>query len=265
MKRLICILLLLAVLFATSCGNQEVEQSKVAILDSPTSAGSGELAIDASTLNDGYFGVAFLADTRLKVMVEKDDFVRAYDMSNDGTSAVYPITKGSGTYQISVWQNTTGDNYINVASGTFEATITDDLLPYLRPSYLCDYSIEDDLILQASILAEGKDTESSIRAITGWISKEITYDHALAESAPKGYIANPQTTYITRKGICIDYATLTAAMLRSQGVPTKIITGYVYPSGILHAWNEVWTGREWIEIDTIGLLESEAHTKHYEN
>ena len=48
------------------------------------------------------------------------------------------------------------------------------------------------------------------------------------------------------KGICFDYAALMTAMLRSQGIPTKLEIGY---SGeVYHAWISTY-------IDEIGWVD----------
>ena len=47
------------------------------------------------------------------------------------------------------------------------------------------------------------------------------------------------------KGICFDYAALMAAMLRSQSIPTRLVTGYAGTA--YHAWIDVWSETEgWI-------------------
>ena len=43
-----------------------------------------------------------------------------------------------------------------------------------------------------------------------------------------------------KKGICFDYAALMASMLRSQGVPVKLVVGYT-SQGVYHAWINVWS------------------------
>ena len=49
-----------------------------------------------------------------------------------------------------------------------------------------------------------------------------------------------------KKGICFDYAALMAAMLRSQGVPTKLVTGYTGSS--YHAWISTYSEETgWVE------------------
>ena len=77
-----------------------------------------------------------------------------------------------------------------------------------------------------------------------------------------GYLPVPDSTMSEKKGICFDYASLAASMLRSQGVPTQIIFGYVAPDDVYHAWNKFYTedggwtlaefkvsGSDWNRID----------------
>ena len=65
----------------------------------------------------------------------------------------------------------------------------------------------------------------------------------------KGYVPVPDDTMNSKRGICFDYASLAAAMLRSQGVPTKIIFGYVAPNDLYHAWNMFYTKEKgWITV-----------------
>ena len=54
------------------------------------------------------------------------------------------------------------------------------------------------------------------------------------------------------RSVDYDYASLAAAMLRSQGIPTKLIIGWVQSGGseVYHAWNMIWleeTG--WITVE----------------
>jgi len=49
-----------------------------------------------------------------------------------------------------------------------------------------------------------------------------------------------------KKGICFDYASLMTGMLRSQGIPCKLVVGYAGKA--YHAWISVWTAETgWIE------------------
>ena len=56
-----------------------------------------------------------------------------------------------------------------------------------------------------------------------------------------GTLPAPDVTIRRGKGSCLDYAALSAAMLRSQGIPTKLVFGYVAPDNVYHAWNMFYT------------------------
>ena len=43
---------------------------------------------------------------------------------------------------------------------------------------------------------------------------------------------------------------MAAAMLRSQGIPTKMIWGHVSPDGLYHAWNMFYTEETgWVTVE----------------
>ena len=48
-------------------------------------------------------------------------------------------------------------------------------------------------------------------------------------------------------GAYTDYASLSAAMLRSMGIPTKLVTGYVGADELYHAWIMVYIDGTWQE------------------
>ena len=59
----------------------------------------------------------------------------------------------------------------------------------------------------------------------------------------------PQECFESRMGICQDLSAVMVAMLRSQGIPTKEIFGYVSPDGLYHAWNMIYTEETgWITV-----------------
>ena len=48
----------------------------------------------------------------------------------------------------------------------------------------------------------------------------------------------------------MDYASLAAAMMRSVGIPCKLLTGYVGDDQIYHAWNCIYLrNRGWIAVE----------------
>ena len=65
-----------------------------------------------------------------------------------------------------------------------------------------------------------------------------------------------------RKGVCQDFAHLTVGALRSLGIPTRYVSGYLHPKasaevgetvdGQSHAWIEWWSG-DWVPFDPTSL------------
>ena len=79
--------------------------------------------------------------------------------------------------------------------------------------------------------------------------KDVTYDMEKASTVRSGYVPTPDETMTTGKGICFDYASLAGAMLRSQGIPTREVFGYVSPNGVYHAWNMFYTEQTgWVTV-----------------
>ena len=76
--------------------------------------------------------------------------------------------------------------------------------------------------------------------------KNISYDYDKAKTVQSGYLPKLDTVLAERKGICFDYAALMAGMLRSQGIPCKLVVGYAGTA--YHAWISVWSKETgWIE------------------
>lgn len=90
-----------------------------------------------------------------------------------------------------------------------------------------------------------------MRAVYRWVVENVTYDYAKAEelSGATGYVPDPDRTLREKSGICFDYASLSAAFLRSLGIPCQVITGYVSPNDLYHAWNMVYIDGSWVSVE----------------
>ena len=99
-------------------------------------------------------------------------------------------------------------------------------------------------------LAASCTTDADIAAaVYDYMVKNIQYDTEKAATVQNGYLPSPDETLKTGKGICFDYASLAAAMLRSEGIPCKLITGYVGEE-TYHAWNSFYVESEgWITVE----------------
>lgn len=221
---------------------------KVSSFNSSAASSSNGAAIDTSSASDGYVGAAATSGSRLKLQVTKSGQSMNYDMPSDGTPIIVPLDMGNGNYTISVMQNTSGSRYAELYSTSVNVKMNSDQAPFLVPNLFCDYSANSNVVSKAKDLTKNAQNEGdALRLIYSWIENNISYDNEKADelNGKSGYVPNPDETLSTQKGICFDYASLAAAMLRSLGIPTKIITGYVAPDGIYHAWNMVWIDGSW--------------------
>ena len=71
------------------------------------------------------------------------------------------------------------------------------------------------------------------------------YDRKVEKTVKNVYLPYVDHFYIKINGICFDYAAVMTAMLRSQGVPTKLVIGYT--GNAYHAWVNVYSKKKgWI-------------------
>ena len=61
------------------------------------------------------------------------------------------------------------------------------------------------------------------------------------------YIPDTNLVLEAGRGVCCDFASVFAAMCRSQGIPCAVATGY--RNGGYHAWNFVYVDGEWLPVD----------------
>ena len=209
--------------------------------------------IDTSHLAQGYVAVSATSSSRLKFQVTSDNgsMVYNFDLPGDGTPISCPLTMGDGTYTFTVWENTSGQSYVLLGEAADQQVqLADEFQPFVKPSIYCDYDAQSESTRLANELcASAQNQGDALRAVYEWIVQNIAYDEDKAAqlASATGYIPSPDATIDAGSGICFDYASLAAAMLRSQGIPCKIITGYVSPDNIYHAWNMVYIDGTWVD------------------
>lgn len=209
---------------------------------------SGNGLIDHSNTADGYVMVQYTADTskRLKVQVKGPATTYTYNV-NAKEWTVFPLSDGNGSYQVSLFENVTGDRYAVVVSTAFSVELTDEFAPFIRPNQYVDYEIAANTKAKATELTQGiADPLKKVEAIYDYVVQNLVYDNEKAATVKSGYLPVLDTVLAEKKGICFDYAALMTGMLRSQGVPCKLAVGYA--GSIYHAWISVWTeGTGWVD------------------
>lgn len=159
-----------------------------------------------------------------------------------------PLTFGDGAYQFRVMQNTSGDNYVELLSATVSVALSSERAPFTVPNVYCNYTDTSACVKKARELTKDAQNQGdAVKDICQWVVDNVSYDNDKASKLKQatGYIPNPDKTLTSKKGVCFDYASLGAAMLRSVGIPTKLVTGYVSPDQIYHAWIMVYIDGTW--------------------
>ncbi len=222
--------------------NAEIEESAV---------------VDYSNISQGYISAKYSGTSeRAKIRIICGDVVSDHDLNVNGTFEYYPLTEGSGDYNIQLYEQLEGKMYSEVINITVTASISDEVSPYTYPNRYVMYEQSSDCVYKAAEVCAGiDDTIEKIAAIFSYITDNITYDYDLAEKVSSGavgaYVPDPDSVLARKKGICYDYASLFAAMLRSQGIPSRLVIGYA-KENIYHAWNEVYTTETgWISTELL--------------
>lgn len=206
--------------------------------------------LDVSCLDQGYVAVSAVSDMRLKFQVVKDETTYNYDLPSDGTPGIFPLQGGNGSYRFRVMENVVDKKYSELYSFTCDVRMQDEFQPFLRPSTYINYTRDSACVRKAAELAAGcSDELGLVSAVYNFVCSQVTYDREKAATVKSGYLPVPDETMNSGKGICFDYAALAASMLRSQGIPTKMIFGYVAPQGLYHAWNMFYTPQSgWVTV-----------------
>lgn len=207
-----------------------------------------KVVIDYSNAEEGSVTVNFTgtAGGRLKVQVEVPEITYTYDLPK-GEATTFPLSEGNGNYKVTVFENVSGSKYATVLSVSFQVKLSSELAPFLGSNQYVDYSDAKSTLSKASELVKGVDDPiGKVEKIYDFVVGNLTYDTKKADTVKSGYLPVLDSVLSSKKGICFDYAALMAGMLRSQGVPCKLVVGYAGKA--YHAWISVWTKEEgWID------------------
>jgi len=201
--------------------------------------------VDFSNKEDGYIMAKWhtQADKSLRVRVEGPTGVAYnYRLNTDGEFEVFPLSDGNGEYTVMVLEKARGTEFAIVLSLSFDVRLVDEFAPFLRPNQYVNFTEDCDVVaVAAELVARKSDFLDKITEVYNFVTTHITYDREFAQGIVDGYIVGyiPILDDVLARGsgICFDYAAVMTAMLRSQGIPTKMIFGYV--GEIYHAWINV--------------------------
>lgn len=215
--------------------------------------------IDYSNAANGYVMFKYSgghSNVRLQVTVPGGS-TPTYPIFSKNWEAI-PLTNGNGTYTFRALANDGGNSYSVVGSVDIKVKLSYSTAAFYRPNIYCNYSGGTSCVKYAAELTRGCDSEvAKIEAIYNYVVKSFRYDYGKASSvASAAYVPNLNSVWSSKSGICFDYASTMAAMLRTQGIPTKVCIGYVNGS-TYHAWISTYVkGSGWVN----GIIQFNGNT-----
>ena len=154
---------------------------------------------------------------------------------------------GNGTYTIGIFENISTNQYSQACSETIEVKLEDENLPFLYPNEYVSYTRNSPVIRLSNQITEGSGDElEKVEKVFDYVTSTIDYDYELAENIPLEYIPDIEQVLKEKTGICFDYASVMSAMLRIQGIPTRLVIGYA--GDVYHAWISVYVeDKGWVD------------------
>lgn len=197
--------------------------------------------IDYSNAAEGYISVTYTGGSdsaKLRMICGGQTY--DHDIAL-GKADYFPLSCGSGSYTLQLYEHAEGKMYSLLIDKTVKLTVNSDTEMFLLPNHYAAFDKNSAAVAKSAELCAGKSgTVEKLAAVFTWLTDNVTYDKELAKTVRSGYCPDPDRTLSAKKGICFDYASLLCAMMRAQGVPTRLVVGYA-ATDIYHAWNEVYT------------------------
>jgi len=210
-------------------------------------------ALDTRYIETGILSVQYQVpqSKMTKIMIENGSERTFHNLPADRTEESFSLLMGDGRYKISILEQVSGNQYRAIKTETLQVAIKDTSALFLSSVQEIRWNEEMAAIQKAAELTEGLTTDlEKVMAVYEYIVKNIRYDYDKIPTLTSSYLPNIDNTFFENKGICYDYSSLFAAMLRSVGVQAKMAKGYAPGIDEYHAWNEVLVNGQWRTVDT---------------
>ena len=213
-----------------------------------TCYGDDSVSIDASNISDGYVMVRYTGHSeKAKAQITiPDGTVYTYTIKGSDYNT-FPLTGGNGDYTLKVYEWVVDNSYALAFSQALSVSLNDEFKPFLYPNQYVWFTGDSQVVaLGRELSDQSADDLDYVQNSYYYVIRNISYDNDKAENTPTDYVPDIDTILEEKKGICFDYASLMAALLRSQSIPTKLEVGY---SGeAYHAWISVYlTESGWVD------------------
>ncbi len=214
----------------------------------------GKLIVDLTNTSEGYFMAAVSKKNshRMKLRVTKDGETLTYDLNGDGDYEVFPLQLGSGKYEISLYENVSGKKYSSAGKISIKVTLTREDGAFLYPNQYVNYTELTKAVKVANEMCAGKNEKEVYTLIRKYIMDNYGYDFIKSVTVAAGELPDIDGCYEKKMGVCQDLSALMVCMLRSQGIPARLMIGYADKN--YHAWTVTSVAEKEVFFDPTAAL-----------
>ena len=242
--------------------NQTISEVLMADIPLNEKVENDKVILDLSRISQGYIAVRYTGkNDKVKIQISHDGNKNNYRILQDQYEKfiVLPLHAGNGMYEVKTVECMQDGIYISVFETSFEVEMENELLPFLYPSAYVPFSPDSNAVLAAADIAQISANDMDVvKNIFQYISLRMNYDEKLSKKlyeTNEMYVPDIDEILSQKSGVCLDYSTLMAAMLRSQKIPAQVVTGdFVSPDNTTqrHAWVRAFVqdgGEDWVDVD----------------
>ncbi|MBQ9300785.1 MAG: hypothetical protein IJ214_09760 [Clostridia bacterium] len=224
---------------------------------------NGKMKLDVSYTSNGYFMAAVQSKNKhkLKLRVVKSGETLTYDLNGNGDYEVFPLQLGNGKYEISLYENVSGKKYSQEGKVTISVSLKASTIPFLGPNQYVNYTRASEAVAKAADICAGKSGKEAFDAVCGFMKSGFVYDYVKAVTIKAGVLPDIDGSYKKKMGVCQDLAAIMACMLRTQGIPSKLMIGYADKQ--YHAWTVTVINGEEVFYDPTAALNAISKVKEY--
>lgn len=199
---------------------------------------NGKLQLDVSNASEGYFlaRISKSSKKRMKLRVKKGKEMLTYDLNGKAEFEVFPLQLGDGKYEILLYEQVSGKKYSSAGKIGISVKLSDPEVSFLYPNQYVNYTPETEPVGKADELCKGLIGNDAYETVRKFMSTNFHYDFVKALTIKAGVLPDIEGSYDKRMGVCQDLSAITCCMLRTQGVPARLVIGYADTS--YHAWVE---------------------------
>ena len=206
----------------------------------------GNMTIDYSNMNQGYVLIKCTAREETekadKVQVSKGNNKIHYDMNFNGDYEIIPLQYGNGKYTFQFYKHKQAKTYALEAEISLKVKMSDENAAFLCPNQYVNFTEDTEAVKKADELCKDLTDHNKIyKTIRKFIITNFHYDYIKSYNVKKGQLPDIDDAWNKKMGICQDLSAIAVAMLRSQGVPAKLVIGnFKGQTGTTpHAWVSV--------------------------